>query len=106
MIHDYSLFLDPDYVRDFERRWQEDFEIYGDIIAVDDVYDGEDLIERIYKRFIDTSYGIKIDGFRASEDNTLNRLLMEETAAGLVLKSVEKKGELVVKTYAIEEDDE
>jgi hypothetical protein len=98
MIRDYSLYLKPDHIEGSRRDFKSGFERYGDIVAIDDVYDGKDLIERRYKTSVESPYGMLLDGIRASEDNTLNRLLGLETAP-LILKETKPRGELTVKTY-------
>jgi hypothetical protein len=96
MIRDYGLYLEPDYIESFKRNREEERPVFGDVAMIEDTYDGEDLIDRLYKFAI--GGGMVLEGIRASEDNTLNKLLGLETAP-LTLKEVKQKGELTVKTY-------
>jgi hypothetical protein len=96
MIRDYSLYLKPSHIEDFKRNREEERPVFGDVAIIEDTYDGEDLIDRRYRYAI--GGGMVLEGLRASEDNTLNRLLRLETAP-LILKETKQRGELTVKTY-------
>jgi len=73
MFSDFGKFWKPEYVQERTRSMREEMEVLGEVIRIIETWDGEDLIERRYRCAI--GGGFFLDGSRASEDNTLNRLI-------------------------------
>ncbi|GHU14899.1 hypothetical protein AGMMS50225_27670 [Betaproteobacteria bacterium] len=78
MLRDYSLYLKPEGIEEFTRRRLEQFEVWGDVDWIADVFDGDDLIQRFY-HFSKVDIEWVLDGRRASDDGTLNELLKLDT---------------------------
>jgi len=77
MLSDYKHYIKEERWDEFVQQRIWDVEECGEYVNILDVWDGEDLIERIYQKEhnLGTPYGFGLIGCRASKDGTLNKLL-------------------------------
>jgi len=74
MFSDFRKFWKPECVQERMRNMREDMEThYGEVTRIIETWDGDDLIARRYQCAV--FGGFFLEGIRASEDNTLNRLI-------------------------------